>query len=246
MLKKKIFILILLIVSSYSCTTPEVNESKFNFFAEQFEDIKVLRYQVPGFEELTLKQKKLVYFLTEAGLAGRDIMYDQNYRHNLSIRRALENVYSKYDGDKENSNWKSFEIYLKRIWFSNGIHHHYSNDKFVPGFSNEYLQSLLSDTETSLNSDALDIIFDDSDSKKVNRDASKGLVIGSAVNFYGEDVTEKDVDTFYSILKSPDPNKPLSLGLNSKLVKEDGKLMEKIYRVDGMYSNSIKKIIYWL
>ena len=173
-------------------------------------------------------------------------MYDQNYRHNLSIRRALENVYTKYEGDKENSNWKSFEIYLKRIWFSNGIHHHYSNDKFVPGFSDEYLQSLLSDTETSLDSDALNIIFDDKDSKKVNRDASKGLVIGSAVNFYGEDVTEKDVDTFYNIMKSPDPNKPLSLGLNSKLVKEDGKLMEKIYRVDGMYSNSIKKIIYWL
>ena len=246
MLKNKIFILILLIVSSYSCTNPEVEKSNFDFFAEQFEDIKVLRYQVPGFEELTLKQKKLVYFLTEAGLAGRDIMYDQNYRHNLSIRRALENIYTKYKGDKDNKNWKNFEIYLKRIWFSNGIHHHYSNDKFIPGFSDEYLQSLLSDTETSLNSDALNIIFDDKDSKKVNRDASKGLVIGSAVNFYGEDVTEKDVDTFYNIMKSPDPNKPLSLGLNSKLVKEDGKLIEKIYRVDGMYSNSIKKIIYWL
>ena len=168
MLKKKIFILILLIVSSYSCTNPEVEKSNFDFFAEQFEDIKVLRYQVPGFEELTLKQKKLVYFLTEAGLAGRDIMYDQNYRHNLSIRRALENIYTKYKGDKDNKNWKNFEIYLKRIWFSNGIHHHYSNDKFIPGFSDEYLQSLLSDTETSLNSDALNIIFDDKDSKKVN------------------------------------------------------------------------------
>ncbi|MDG2342013.1 MAG: dihydrofolate reductase [Cytophagales bacterium] len=245
-MKKNLYSLLIVIISIYACSSPEVNESKFNFFAEQFEDIKVLRYQVPGFDELTLKQKKLVYFLTEAGLAGRDIMYDQNYRHNLSIRRALENVYTKYEGDKENSNWKSFDIYLKRIWFSNGIHHHYSNDKFVPGFSDEYLQSLLSDTETSLNSDALNIIFDDKDSKKVNRDASKGLVIGSAVNFYGEDVTEKDVDTFYNIMKSPDPNKPLSLGLNSKLVKEDGKLMEKIYRVDGMYSNSIKKIIYWL
>ena len=246
MLKKKIFILILLIVSSYSCTTPEVEKSNFDFFAEQFEDIKVLRYQVPGFDELTLKQKKLVYYLTEAGLAGRDIMYDQNYRHNLSIRRALENIYTKYEGDRDNNNWKNFETYLKRIWFSNGIHHHYSNDKFVPGFSDKYMQELLSETKTEMNSDALNIMFSDKDSKKVNRDSSKGLVIGSAVNFYGEDITERDVDTFYNVLTSPDPNKPLSLGLNSKLVREDGKLMEKVYRVDGMYSNSIKKIVYWL
>ena len=246
MLKKKILIIILLLIGSYSCTTPEVEKSNFDFFAEQFEDIKVLRYQVPGFDELTLKQKKLVYYLTEAGLAGRDIMYDQNYRHNLSIRRALENIYTKYEGDKDNNNWKNFETYLKRIWFANGIHHHYSNDKFDPKFSEEYLNDLLSETNTDLNKVAFEVVFNNKDSKKVNRDASKGLVIGSAVNFYGDDITEKDVDAFYNKLTSPDPNKPLSLGLNSKLVKEDGKLIEKTYRVDGMYSNSIKKIIYWL
>ncbi len=207
---------------------------------------------VPGafahgmFEGEPHEQKKLVYFLTEAGLAGRDIMYDQNYRHNLSVRRALENIYTKYEGDKDNNNWKNFETYLKRIWFANGIHHHYSNDKFDPKFSEEYLNDLLSETNTDLNKVAFEVVFNNKDSKKVNRDASKGLVIGSAVNFYGDDITEKDVDAFYNKLTSPDPNKPLSLGLNSKLVKEDGKLIEKTYRVDGMYSNSIKKIIYWL
>ena len=246
MFKKEIYTIILMLIISYSCTSPEVNESKFDFFAEQFEDIKVLRYQIPGFDELTLKQKKLVYFLTEAGLAGRDIMYDQNYIHNLSIRRALENIYTKYEGDKENKDWNNFEIYLKRIWFANGIHHHYSNDKFDPNFSSKYLNELLSSTETNLNEEAFKVIFNNQDAKKVNRDASKGLVIGSAVNFYGEDITEADVDDFYSKLKSPDPDKPLSFGLNSKLIKEDGIPKEEIYKVEGMYSNSLERIIFWL
>jgi len=246
MLKKKIYTIILMLIISYSCSSPEVNESKFNFFAEQFEDIKVLRYQIPGFDELTLKQKKLVYFLTEAGLAGRDIMYDQNYRHNLSVRRALENIYTKYEGDKENKDWKNFEIYLKRIWFSNGIHHHYSNDKFDPVFSDIYLNYLLSETETVLNTDAFNIIFNEKDSKKVNLDASKGLVIGSAVNFYGEDITVDDVENFYNNVNSHDPSKPLSIGLNSKLVKDDGKTIERVWKQGGMYSASIDKIIYWL
>ena len=245
-MRKLISIYILLIITVFSCTNKTESESKFNFFAEQFEDIKVLRYQIPGFDQLSLQQKKLVYFLTEAGLAGRDIMYDQNYRHNLSIRRALEKVYINYKGNRDTEDWNNFEVYLKRIWFANGIHHHYSNDKFNPNFSRDYLNRLLSETGSELNSEAFEIIFNDIDSKKVNRDASKGLVLGSAVNFYGDDVAENDVDNFYSSLKSPDPKKPLSLGLNSKLVKEDGKLIEKVYRVGGMYSSSIEKIIYWL
>ena len=245
-MRKLISIYILLIITVFSCTNKTESESKFNFFAEQFEDIKVLRYQIPGFDQLSLQQKKLVYFLTEAGLAGRDIMYDQNYRHNLSIRRALEKVYVNYKGNRDTEDWNNFEVYLKRIWFANGIHHHYSNDKFDPNFSRDYLIRLLSETGSELNSEAFEVIFNDIDSKKVNRDASKGLVLGSAVNFYGDDVTENDVDNFYSSLKSPDPKKPLSLGLNSKLVKEDGKLIEKVYRVGGMYSSSIEKIIYWL
>ena len=246
MLKKKILIIILFITGSYSCSSPDIKKVKFNFFAEKFADIQVLRYQIPGFDELSLNQKKLVYYLTEAGLAGRDIMYDQNYRHNLSIRRALENVYTNFNGDKNSENWKNFEIYLKRIWFSNGIHHHYSNDKFDPGFSKEYLQSLLNETKSVLNEEALSVIFDDNDSKKVNKDKSKGLVIGSAVNFYGEDITELDVDEFYGKMKSPDPKKPLSFGLNSKLERTSEGIVERKYKLGGMYSNSIEKIIYWL
>lgn len=245
-MRKLISIYILLIITLFSCTNKTESGSEFNFFAEQFEDIKVLRYQIPGFDQLSLQQKKLVYFLTEAGLAGRDIMYDQNYRHNLSIRRALEKVYVNYKGNRDTEDWNNFETYLKRIWFANGIHHHYSNDKFDPNFSSDYLSRLLSETGSELNSEAFEVIFNDIDSKKVNRDASKGLVLGSAVNFYGDDVTENDVDNFYSSLKSPDPKKPLSLGLNSKLIRENGKLIEKVYRVGGMYSSSIEKIIYWL
>ena len=245
-MRKLISIYILLIITVFSCTNKTESGSEFNFFAEQFEDIKVLRYQIPGFDQLSLQQKKLVYFLTEAGLAGRDIMYDQNYRHNLSIRRALEKVYVNYKGKRDTEDWNNFETYLKRIWFANGIHHHYSNDKFDPNFSSDYLSRLLSETGSELNSEAFEVIFNDIDSKKVNRDASKGLVLGSAVNFYGDNVTENDVDNFYSSLKSPDPKKPLSLGLNSKLVREDGKLIEKVYRIGGMYSSSIEKIIYWL
>ena len=245
-MRKLLSIYILSLITIFSCNNTTDTNEEFNFFAEKFQDIQVLRYQIPGFDELNLNQKKLVYFLTEAGLAGRDIMYDQNYRHNLSIRRALEKIYTNYDGDKRADEWNNFEVYLKRIWFANGIHHHYSNDKFDPNFSKEYLEYLLSETGTKLNKDAFEVIFNENDSKKVNRDQSKGLVIGSAVNFYGDDVTEKDVDDFYSNKKSPDPNKPLSFGLNSKLVRENGKLIEKTYKIDGMYSSSIEKIIFWI
>ena len=245
-MKRNLHIILFLVIGILSCSSPIKDGSSFNFFSEQFADLKVLRYQIPGFDELSLNQKKLVYYLTEAGLEGRDIMYDQNYRHNLSIRRALENIYINYEGDRNSESWKNFEIYLKRLWFSNGIHHHYSNDKFDPNFSSEYLNELLTSTETNLNEEAFNVIFNDQDAKKVNRDASKGLVIGSAVNFYGEDITEADVDGFYSKLKSPDPDKPLSFGLNSKLIKKDGILKEEIYKVGGMYSNSLERIIFWL
>ena len=230
-----------------SCTSAVEQKADFSFFSEQFADIKILRYQVPGFDELNLSQKKLVYYLTQAGLAGRDIMYDQNYRHNISIRTALEKIYQNYKGDKSLDNWKSFETYLKRIWFSNGIHHHYSNDKHDPGFSSNYLEKLLNETNTILEKEAFDVIFNDEDSKKVNLDASKGLIKGSAVNFYGPDVTVEDVDFYYSeIKKVSNPEKPISLGLNSKLVKENGKLVEKVWKLNGMYSEEIENIIYWL
>ena len=230
-----------------SCTSAVEQKDDFSFFSEQFADIKILRYQVPGFDELNLSQKKLVYYLTQAGLEGRDIMYDQNYKHNISIRTALEKIYQNYKGNKSLDNWKSFETYLKRIWFSNGIHHHYSNDKHDPGFSSNYLEKLLNETNTNLEKEAFDVIFNNKDSKKVNLDASKGLIKGSAVNFYGPNVTTEDVDFYYSeIKKVPNPKKPISLGLNSKLVKEKGKLVEKVWKLNGMYSEEIENIIFWL
>jgi len=230
---------------------PEVAETQkteskdFEFLSEQFADLKILRYQIPGFDQLSLQQKKYVYYLTQAGLAGRDIMYDQNYRHNLKIRRALENVYTNFSGDKTTEDWKKFEVYLKRIWFSNGIHHHYANDKFEPGFSRAYLEEIMNATGTELEGEALEVMFNDADSKKVNLDPEKGLVEGSAINFYAPDITTADVDAFYGAMKV-DANQPIEKGLNSKLVKENGKLAEKVWKSGGLYGSSIDKIIEWL
>lgn len=218
----------------------------FNYSVEQFSDIKILRYQIPGWENLTLKEQKLVYYLTQAGLAGRDIMWDQNYRHNLKIRKALETIYTNYDGDKSSEDWKAFENYLKRVWFSSGIHHHYSNDKLKPEFSQDYLKSLLAKTNAQLEGEAFDVIFNDKDLRKV--DQSKGVdnVALSAVNFYGPNVTTADVEKFYKNKKSPNPDKPLSFGLNSKLVKENGVLKELVYKSGGLYGAAIDEITKWL
>lgn len=224
----------------------EVATDNFDYNVDQFADVRILRYQVPGWDNLSLQQQKLVYYLVQAGLEGRDIMWDQNYRHNLTIRKALENVYTTYDGDKDTENWSNFEVYLKRVWFSNGIHHHYSNDKLVPDFSKEYLQELLSATNTKLEGAALDVIFNNEDKKKVNQAKNVDNVALSAVNFYGPNVTNKDVETFYAAKKSPNPEKPLSYGLNSQLVKENGTLKERVYKSGGLYGAAIDKIISWL
>ena len=230
-------------------TEPEVAKVQtddFNYLVEQFADIKVLRYQIPGWEQLSLKEQKLVYYLVQAGLEGRDIMWDQNYRHNLTIRKALENVYTNYSGDKSSEDWKNFVTYMKRVWFSNGIHHHYSNDKIKPDFSSDYLQTLLSETNTTLEGEAFEVIFNDKDAKKVNQAKDVDNVALSAVNFYGPNVTNKDVETFYANKTSPDPTKPLSYGLNSQLVKENGELKERVYKSGGLYGEAIDKIISWL
>ncbi|PZW39639.1 dipeptidyl-peptidase-3 [Mesonia algae] len=220
--------------------------TNFDYTAGEFADIKVLRYQIPGWEKLSLKEQKLVYYLTQAGLSGRDIIWDQNYRYNLTIRKALENIFQNYEGDKTTEDWLAFEEYLKRVWFSGGIHHHYSMDKMKPGFDKAYLGTLLKETNTQLTGESLEVIFNDKDSKKVNLNEDKGLLKGSATNFYGPDVTAAEVDAFYKKMKSPNPQKPLSYGLNSKLVKEDGKLVEKVWKSGGMYGEAIDKIIYWL
>ncbi len=218
----------------------------FNHVVEQFADIKILRYQIPGWKNLSLKEQKLVYYLTQAGLSGRDIMWDQNYRHNLKIRNALETVYSNYSGDKSTDDWRAFEIYLKRVWFSNGIHHHYSNDKLKPAFSSDYLKQLLVDTGAKLEGEAFDVIFNDIDSKKVNQAKGVDNVALSAVNFYGPNVTNADVEGFYKAKVSPNPDKPLSYGLNSQLVKENGVLKERVYKSGGLYGSAIDEIIKWL
>lgn len=216
------------------------------FESEQFADIQVLHYEIPGWEKLTLKEKKLVYYLAQAGYAGRDIFWDQNYRHNLKIRGALENIYQNYQGDKNSENWLNFEVYVKRIWFSNGIHHHYSNDKIRPEFPQTYLQDLLKETKTNLDASIVELLFNDVDAKKVNLNQSKDLVQGSAVNFYSRELTAADVEHFYSVIKN-DSLRPLSLGLNSKLIRtESGKIEERIWKSDGMYGAAIDKITYWL
>ncbi|WKK65476.1 dipeptidyl-peptidase 3 family protein [Lutimonas zeaxanthinifaciens] len=217
----------------------------FEYVSEQFADIKILRYQIPGFDQLSLQQKKYVYFLTQAGLSGRDIMYDQNYRYNLSIRRALENIYKNYEGDRNSDAWKSFEIYLKRIWFSNGIHHHYASTKFDPGFTEDYLNELMNATGTELRAEALDVIFNDQDRKKVNLNDETGLIKGSAINFYGPDLTVEEVSAYYDGIKVS-ANQPIEKGLNSKLLRENGEIVEKIWKSGGMYGASIDKIIFWL
>ena len=243
----------------------EISNDDFEYLIEQFADLKILRYQIPGWENLSLKEQKLVYYLTQAGLSGRDIMWNMNYRHNLKIRNALENVYVNYEGDKGSNDWKAFELYLKRVWFSNGIHHHYSNSKLVPEFSSDYLTSLLTETGTRLESEAFDVIFNDEDAKKVNKSKGVDNVLESAVNFYGPDVTTADVEAFYLKLKPSDPdipvaegnvveaekkvtdlNRPLSYGLNSMLVKENGVLKERVYKSGGLYGEAIDEIIKWL
>ena len=186
---------ILLLSILFSCTPKgEINEKvsqseNFQYLSEQFADLKIIRYQIPGFDQLTIKQKKLVYFLTQAGLAGRDIIYDQNYRHNLAIRTALENIVKKYSGDKSTDDWKQFMVYTKRVWFSNGIHHHYGMQKIMPEFSQAFFEQLLKDTNTSLDEEIVNVIFDPTlDAKKVNLDPTKGLLLGSATNFYSPNI----------------------------------------------------------
>ena len=249
---RSLILTLIISVTFFSCTDEKSNfyvptsADSFEYKVDQFADLAILRYQIPGWDELTLKEKELVYYLTQAGLAGRDIMWDQKYRHNLAIRAALENIYRNFNGEKNSDNWTAFEVYLKRIWFSNGIHHHYSNDKMIPGFSKEYFDNLLVSTNTILTGDAYEVIFNDKDSKMVDKTKGVDNVLKSAVNFYGPNITTEDVINFYNAKKQPNPTKPLSYGLNSKLVKEDGEVKEVVYKADGLYGESISEIIKWV
>jgi dipeptidyl-peptidase-3 len=223
---------------------PEPKETSSGI-VDEFADIKILQYDIPEWENLSLEKQKLVYYMTQAGLSGRDMMWAQNYRHNLTIRKALENVYTTFSGDKNTEDWKNFEIYVKRIWFSNGIHHHYSTVKMTPEFSADYLKQLLADTNTTLEGEAFEVLFNDKDAKKVNLSKDADIVLESAINFYGPDVTTAEVESYYGS-KTVDKNEPIELGLNTMLVKENGKLVEKTYKSGGLYGEAIDEVIGWL
>lgn len=237
----------------------EISENgKNEYIVEQFADLQILRYKVPGFEELALKQKELVYYLTQAALEGRDILFDQNGKYNLRIRRMLEAVYRNYEGDKTTSDFKNMEVYLKRVWFSNGIHHHYGSEKFVPDFSQEFLRKAVLDvdskqlplaegqTASQLCDELFPVIFDASVMpKRVNQADGEDLVLTSACNYY-DGVTQEEAEMFYNSMKDPKDETPVSYGLNSRLVKEEGKIKEKTWKVGGLYTEAIEKIVHWL
>ena len=234
--------------ASTEAHSTQAEEGDFKWLAENFGDKKIIRYQIPGFEHLSLDQKKLVYYLTQAGLSGRDIMWDMNYRYNLPIRSVLEHIVTTYEGDKTSADWKNFMTYVKNVWFSNGIHHHYSMDKFNPEFSQTYFEGLMKATDTSLDAEIVKVMFDPGiDAKKVSLDPKKDLILSSAVNFYGPDVTEKEVTDFYKKMIDKTDKTPISYGLNSRLAHdENGKLVEQVWKVDGMYGPAIQEIVKWL
>ncbi len=230
----------------------------FEYTADKFADVEILRYQVPGFENLPLQQKELIYYLSEAALEGRDILYDQHNKYNLTIRRTLEGIYENYFGDKNSEDFKKFETYLKRVWMANGIHHHYSEDKIIPEFSEEYFTHLVNSVDparmpvtdgasaSKLAEKLIPIMFDPNIMpKRINQAAGVDLVETSAVNFY-EGVSQKEVEAFYNKMKDPNDNSPISYGLNSKVVKENGVVAEQVYKVGGMYSPAIERVVKWL
>lgn len=234
-------------------TTNESDSTSVTAFEAQknegktFADVQMLNYEINGFDKLNLDQQKLVYYLYEAGLAGRDIIWDQNYRYNLDIRNALENIYTIYDGDKTTTDWNNFEVYLKRVWFSNGIHHHYSMEKFLPAFSKAYFNTLLTETNTTLKPEIIDAMFNEADMKRVSLDGSGDLVLNSATNFYQEDITQKEVEDYYATIIDKSDETPVEYGLNSKLVKaEDGTITEEVWKVGGMYNDALVEVVKWL
>ena len=247
-----------LMMTGCSSNNQEPKEDAFDYTVEQFADLQLLRYKVHGFEELPLEQKKLVYYLSEAALQGRDILFDQNGKYNLIIRKMLETVYTDYQGDRNDANFKAMETYLKRVWFSNGIHHHYAADKFVPGFTPEFFMQALEsvdaaklplaegETLEALCNEVFPVIFDAKVmAKRVNQADGEDLVLTSASNYY-DNVTQAEAEAFYGKMKNPNDTMPVMFGMNSRLVKENGKVQEKVWKSGGLYGQAIDKIIYWL
>jgi dipeptidyl-peptidase-3 len=237
---------------------PEQTSEEFKFQVDRFDEVQILRYQIPGFENMDLRQKKLLYYLSEASKCGRDITFDQNFKYNLLVRRTLDAIITTYNGDKTSEDFDNFVTYTKKVWFSSGIHHHYSTDKFVPSFNEEYLNSLIQNSnakelplrENQTVEDFIafvtPILFDqDLYAKKVASEKGTDVIANSASNFY-EGVTMDEVNAYYQKQIDPKDERPISYGLNSKVVKEDGKVKELTYNVNGMYGSAIKEIIGWL
>lgn len=233
-------------------------DSTFEYKVDRFADIEILRYPVPGFNSLSLQQKELIYYLSQAALEGRDILWDQHNRHNLTIRRVCEGVYENYMGDKSSEEWKQFETYLKQIWMANGIHHHYSEDKIMPQFSQDYFVKVVKSVDPGRMpfrdgmaadetlQEILPVMFDPAVMpKRMNQTPGEDIVATSAVNFY-EGVTQQEVEAFYNAMKDPADETPVSYGLNSKVKKIDGKVAEQVWKLDGMYGKAIERIIGWL
>ncbi len=231
----------------WACTPKQAADTGFDYTADRFADIEVLRYQVPDFDSLSVNQKALIYYLTEAALWGRDILWDQNCSANLPLRHALENIYTTYNGDRESADFKAFEQYIKQVWFGNGIHHHYSMDKFAPSFSKEFFAEQLNRTGVTADEQAelMKVVFDPTYlAKRVNQADNADLVATSACNFYGPGLTQDEVEAYYAALKDSADLTPVSYGLNSRLVKdENGKVAEQVYRIGGLYSAAIEKIV---
>ena len=235
----------------------KTSETNF-YYVEQFADLQILRYRVNGFESLSLNQKKLIYYLSEAALNGRDILFDQNGKLNLKIRRMLEAVYVNYDGDRTDTEFQALEVYLKRVWFSSGIHHHYSTDKFIPGFSVDFLRDAVMATDKALLplsegesvaglcNELFPMIFDpELMPKRVNQADGEDLLLTSASNYY-VGVTQKEAEDFYAAMKKTDDETPVMYGMNSRLEKKNGRICEVVWKLDGEYGKAISKIIYWL
>ena len=236
----------------------DIDYTTFEYKVDRFADIEILRYPVSGFNSLSLQQKELIYYLSQAALEGRDILWDQHNRYNLTIRRVCEGLYENYMGDKSTDDWKNFETYLKQIWMANGIHHHYSEDKIMPNFSKEYFTSIVKSVDPGRMpfrdgmaadetlKDILPVMFDPTVMpKRMSQAQGSDIVQTSAVNFY-EGVTQKEVENFYNSMKDPNDNTPVSYGLNSKVTKENGVVVEKVWKLGGMYDKAIERIVGWL
>ncbi|MDE6464584.1 MAG: dipeptidyl peptidase 3, partial [Muribaculaceae bacterium] len=237
-----------MLASSCGKQAAQAPADDFDYVVDRFADIEVLRYKVPDFENLTLNQKILVYYLTEAALWGRDILWDQNNVHNLAMRNLLEAVYTNYDGDREDPDFKAFETYVKQVWFGNGIHHHYSTDKFTPAFSREFLEgriaALPEGTAPEGTAELVEVIFNpELDAKRVNQAVGQDLIQTSANNLYGPGLTQAEVEAYYASIKVPNDSTPISYGLNTRVVKENGQIVEQPYRLGGLYGEAIAHIV---